>query len=71
MSHHKSKIALLRNVSLAILGLLIFYSSSQLDFNYFVRGYLSLLELQIGVVVIFFIASKLRKNRDIQNRSAK
>ena len=67
MFSHKSKIGLLRNVSLIVLGLLVFYGNSQLNFNYFVRGYLSLLELQIGVVIIFLIASKVRKNIDIQN----
>ena len=44
-----------------LLGLLIFYVNSQLDFNYFVKGYLSLLELQVAIVLVYYITSKLRK----------
>lgn len=46
-----------------ILGLLVFYGNSQLNLNYFVKGYLSLLELQVGILIIYFLSSKLRKGR--------
>jgi hypothetical protein len=50
-----------------ILGLLVFYGNSQLDINYFFKGYLSLLELQIGVVLIFIVTSKIRKSKAIKS----
>ena len=61
MSSNRLKIRLLRYFPYLILGSLILYTNSQLNLNYFLRGYLSLLELQIGIVVIFFIASKSKK----------
>lgn len=57
----KTKGKLLTYCSYPILGLLVFYGNSQLDLNYFAKGYFSLLELQIGTVLIFLIASKVRK----------
>lgn len=50
-----------------ILGLLVFYGNSQLNINYFVKGYLSLLELQIGILIIYFLFSKLKKTKNKQD----
>lgn len=48
----------------AILGIVVFSLNSATDFNYILRGYLVLLESQIGLVVIYFCFAKLlRKNK--------
>lgn len=48
-------------------GLLAFYANSQLDLNYFVKGYLYLLELQIVIVLFVFLKSKLNKEKNIKS----
>lgn len=57
------KIVSVKYLLYPILGTVIFYTNSQLDFNYFIKGYLSFMELQIAVIAIYFITSKIRKNR--------
>ena len=54
----------LRLLPYAALGILVFAWNSQNDFNYFFKGYLALLECQAGIVVIYFLMTRLaRKNK--------
>lgn len=62
------KISSIKYLLYPILGMSIFYTNSRLEFNYFIKGYLSFIELQIAVIAIYFITSKLKKhNRSIKN----
>jgi hypothetical protein len=45
------------------LGALIFAFNSSLELNYLVKGYLTLLELQAGIVVLYFLLAKLGRYR--------
>lgn len=45
-----------------LLGLIVFYGNSQLEFNYFIKGYLSLLELQLGALIIYWMFFKRKSN---------
>lgn len=58
---HAEKAKTLKYLLYPLLGMLVFYTNSQLNFNYFIKSYLSLIELQIGVVVIYFLTSKIKK----------
>ncbi|MEG5062385.1 hypothetical protein QUB33_02040 [Microcoleus sp. B3-A4] len=44
------------------LGLLIFSFNSGSELNYFLRGYLVILQAQVGIVLLYFVMSKFRKN---------
>ena len=46
----------------AALGILIFSLNSGSELNYFMRGYLVILEAQAGIVLLYFAMSKFRKN---------
>ncbi|MEG3898298.1 MULTISPECIES: hypothetical protein [unclassified Microcoleus] len=46
----------------AALGLLIFSLNSGSELNYFLRGYLVILQAQVGIVLLYFAMSKFRKN---------
>ncbi len=46
----------------AALGILIFSLNSGSELNYFVRGYLVILEAQAAIVLLYFAMSKFRKN---------
>ena len=55
------KLTWMRFIPYAALGLLIFSFNSSGEMNYFLRGYLVLLEAQLGIVLIYFLMSKLTK----------
>lgn len=42
----------------AILGGVVFAFNSQTGFNYMLRGYLTLLETQVGIVLIYFLMNR-------------
>jgi len=44
-----------------VLGVLVFAFNSSLELNYLVKGYITLLELQAGIVVLYFLLAKLGK----------
>jgi len=46
----------------AALGILIFSFNSGSELNYFLRGYLVILQAQVGIVLLYFAMSKFRKN---------
>ncbi len=46
----------------AALGILIFSLNSGSELNYFMRGYLVILQAQAGIVMLYFAMSKFRKN---------
>ncbi|MEG4074511.1 hypothetical protein QUA30_17735 [Microcoleus sp. Pol14C2] len=48
----------------AALGLLIFSFNSGSELNYFLRGYLVILQAQVGIVLLYFAMSKFRKNQN-------
>lgn len=58
---HAEKAKTLKYLLYPLLGMLVFYTNSQLNFNYFIKSYLSLIELQVGVVIIYFLISKIKK----------
>jgi len=45
-----------------VLGLLIFYFNSTWDSNIFVKGYLTLLEVQTSTVLLYFMMARLSKS---------
>lgn len=44
-----------------LLGLVIFSSNSLTNFNFWLRGYLAILEIQIGLLLLYFLLAKLAK----------
>ena len=46
-----------------VLGGLIFYFNSTGNLNYFFKGYLTLLESQVLLVMIYFILSRISKTK--------
>ena len=57
---NRSRIESLKYLLYPLLGMLVFYTNSQLSFNYFIKGYLSFIELQIGVIAIYLLSKKSR-----------
>ena len=55
---------LMRFAPYLALGILIFSLNSASELNYFLRGYLVILEAQAGIVLLYFAMSKLRKNKN-------
>lgn len=53
----------MRLLPYAALGIVVFSLNSASDLNYFLRGYLVLLEAQAGIVLIYFMMSKLARNK--------
>lgn len=51
----------LRLFPYAALGFLIFASNSDFNLSYLWRGYIVLLEAQLGIVVIYFLMAKIAK----------
>ncbi len=47
----------------AALGILIFSLNSASELNYFLKGYFVILEAQAGIVLLYFVMSKLRTNK--------
>lgn len=41
-----------------ILGGIVFALNSQTDMNYMLRGYFTLLETQVGIVLIYFLMNR-------------
>ena len=54
----------MRSAPYAALGILIFSLNSGSELNYFLRGYLVILEAQVGIVLLYFAMSKFRKNQN-------
>lgn len=44
-----------------VLGVVVFAFNSQTNGNYMLRGYFTLLEAQVGIVVIYFLMNKLTR----------
>lgn len=53
--------ASLRLIPYLTLGTIVFVFNSETDFNDFLRSYLVLLECQMGLVLIYFVAAKIVK----------
>lgn len=49
----------LRLVPFLILGGVVFTFNSTLELNYILRGYLVLLETQFGIIILYFLVTKL------------
>ncbi len=47
-------------ISFLILGLLIFSLNSIMEVNYFIKHYLLILEIQTGIVCLYFLSLKLK-----------
>lgn len=61
LKHSKTNIKKLGLVPFLILGILVFTGTSSLSLSYFWRGYLVLLEAQVGLVVLYILKYKLSK----------
>lgn len=46
----------------AALGILVFSFNSTSELNYFWKGYLTILQAQAGIVMLYFAMSKFRKH---------
>lgn len=46
------------------LGIVIFSLNSVTNLNFFLKGYVVLLEAQIGIVLLYFLMGKLRKKNN-------
>lgn len=44
-----------------VLGGVVFTLNSQMDLNYMLRGYFTLLETQVGIVLIYFLMNRRTK----------
>lgn len=54
----------LRLVPFLVLGGVVFSFNSSLDLNYLLRGYLVLLETQVGIILLYFwITKSFRKKK--------
>ncbi|CBN57188.1 MULTISPECIES: hypothetical protein [Kamptonema] len=53
----------MRLLPYAALGIVVFSLNSASDLNYFLKGYLVLLEAQAGIVLIYFLMSKLARSK--------
>ncbi len=47
-----------------ILGILIFYVNSTWDANFFVKGYLTVLEVQTAMILLYFLMARLSKSQN-------
>ncbi len=56
----KIKPNILRLFPYLVFGSLVFHLNSMLSVNYLVKGYLVLLESQIGLVILYFLARYLK-----------
>lgn len=59
----EAKSTWMRLLPYAALGIVVFSLNSASDLNYFLRGYLVLLEAQAGIVLIYFMMSKLARSK--------
>ena len=48
-------------IAYPLLGLVVFYLYALNDLGYLAKNYVSLLELQLGVILIYLVTKKLRK----------
>jgi hypothetical protein len=55
----RSRLSLLRLVPFAALGFLIFSFNANQEMPYMVKGYLTLLEVQVGFLAVFLATRKL------------
>jgi hypothetical protein len=61
----------LRLIPYIILGISVFAINSTLELNYFLRGYLVLLESQIGIIVLYLIIARIvKRGKRRQKRAA-
>lgn len=57
----------LRFLPYLVLGIVIFSLNSVTNLNFFLKGYVVLLEAQIGIVLLYFLMAKLVKNNKKKN----
>jgi hypothetical protein len=49
-----------------ILGGVVFWGNSNLELPYFLRGYLTLLEAQLGLALLYFLVFKRHKSTSVE-----
>lgn len=59
--------AVKRFLPYAIFGAVAFSLASASHFNYFFRGYLVALEIQVGMVLVYFLGLRFSKKKPPQN----
>ncbi len=66
MSSRKLTSITLKSLPFLILGCIIFSFNSTLELPYFVKGYLSLIEAQTGLLLFYFLFRKnlVKKNQE-------
>ncbi|PSB02833.1 hypothetical protein C7B64_11425 [Merismopedia glauca CCAP 1448/3] len=57
----KTPIKLLKLLPYTLVGLGVFWFNSETNLNYLFRGYLVLLEAQLGILIVYFLMSKINK----------
>jgi hypothetical protein len=57
----------LRFLPYLVLGIVIFSLNSVTNLNFFLKGYVVLLEAQIGIVLLYFLIAKFVKNNKKKN----
>jgi F0F1-type ATP synthase assembly protein I len=60
-------VAIKRLLPFAVFGAIAFSLASASNFHYFFRGYLLVLELQVGILLAYFLGAKLAKNKQRKN----
>lgn len=55
-----------RLLPFAAVGIVAFYLTSTSDLNYFWRGYLTLIIAQSGILLVYFLRSRLAKTKKSQ-----
>ena len=57
------KKTLIKMLPYALLGLTVFSFNSSLDLPYVVRGYFTLMEFQVGFLILYFLSQKRSANK--------
>jgi hypothetical protein len=66
-----SRAVLARFFPYLLLGGAVFYGNSSLELPYFIRGYLALIESQLGLVILYFLVLKRHRIVSIEKNHEK
>lgn len=53
----------LRFLPYAALGIVVFALNSSFEFNYFVKGYLTILQCQAGIVLVYYLMQRANRTQ--------
>ncbi len=62
----RNRVSRVQLIPFAAIGIIAFYLTSATDLNYFWRGYLTLIIAQGGILLVYFLRSRLAKTNKSQ-----